>query len=79
MKIVYNYSVFGEDVGLNCNSVIYGTNEENVVESTMIHMFEHHAIQPEEMTACMKVKIKENMRVRHSPPPIDQLAYNNPF
>ena len=54
-----------EDVGLECNCTIYAINEENVFDSTISHMFENHAIKLEEMTTCMKLKIKEN--VSHTP------------
>jgi len=68
-----------EDVGLDCNCIIYGINEEKVIDNTVIHMFEYHAIKPEEMTSCMKLKIKENIHARLSPSPRGQLAYNNYF
>ena len=32
------------------------------MDETVRHMFEHHAINPEEMTSCMKMKIRENVR-----------------
>jgi predicted small metal-binding protein len=66
-----------EDVGLDCSCSIYGINEEKVVDSTILHMFECHAIRPEEMTACMRLKIKENICIPHSPPLNGQLVYNN--
>jgi predicted small metal-binding protein len=49
------------DVGLNCGCVIFGKNEEKVMDMTIMHMFEYHAINPEEMTSEMKSKIKENI------------------
>ena len=49
------------DVGLNCNCIIYGTSENNVVNSAITHMYEYHAINPEEMTTCMKSKICKNI------------------
>jgi predicted small metal-binding protein len=49
------------DVGLDCSYVIFGNSEEKVVDITILHMFEHHAINPEEMTSEMKWKIKENL------------------
>ena len=68
-----------EDVGLDCNCTIYGISEERVIDNTIIHIFEYHAIKPDEMTTCMRLKIKENPHVHHSPPPQSQLEYNNDF
>jgi predicted small metal-binding protein len=51
-----------EDVGLDCNCTIYGINRETTVYNVAVHMFEYHAIKLEEMTSCMKLKIKENVR-----------------
>ena len=65
------------DVGLDCNYIIYGVNEEQAIDNTILHMFEYHAIEPEEMTTCMRLKIKENMYICPSPPPESQLAFNN--
>lgn len=42
-------------------------------------MFDYHAIKPEEMTACMRLKIEEKIYVPHSPPLEGQLVYNNHF
>ena len=49
------------DVGLNCDCIIYGISENNVVNSAIIHMYEYHAINLEEMTTCMKLKIGKNI------------------
>ena len=65
------------DVGLDCNCAIYGISEERVIFNTIVHMLEYHAIKPEEMITCMKLKILESIRVLHSPPPESQLAYNS--
>jgi predicted small metal-binding protein len=54
------------DVGLDCKCIIYGINEEKVIDNTILHMFDCHAIKPEEMTVCMKLKIKENIRSSYS-------------
>ena len=53
-----------KDVGLDCNCTIYGIDEEKVIDSIIIHMFEYYAIMPNEMTTCMRLKIKENVHVR---------------
>ena len=37
--------------------------KEKVMDESFRHMLEHHAINPEEMTACMKLKIKENIHM----------------
>jgi len=68
-----------EDVGLDCNRTNCGISEERVVYNAILHMLEYHAIKPEEMTACMKLKILENIRVHHSPLPAGPSSYNNHF
>lgn len=55
------FSVRCTDVGLDCNCVIPGRSEKKVMDMTILHMFEYHAINPEEMTTCMRLKIKENI------------------
>lgn len=57
------FSVRCSGVGLDCNCVIFGNSQERVVDKTISHMFEYHAINPEEMTSEMKWKIRENIRV----------------
>jgi predicted small metal-binding protein len=54
------------DVGLDCNCVIFGRNEKNIMNKTIIHMFEYHAINSKEMTTCMKLKIRENIHTSFS-------------
>jgi predicted small metal-binding protein len=49
------------DVGLDCNYVVCANTEKSIMDKTTVHMFEYHAINPEEMTTCMKLKIKENV------------------
>jgi predicted small metal-binding protein len=68
-----------EDVGLDCNCINYGISEERVIYNTILHMLEYHAIKPEEMTACMKLKILEYIRVHHPPLPTSPSSYNNHF
>jgi predicted small metal-binding protein len=68
-----------EDVGLDCNCTIYGISEERTIDNTVIHMFEYHAINPEEMTTCMRLKMRENMHILHSPPPQSHSSHNNHF
>lgn len=68
-----------EDVGLDSSCTNYGISEERVVYDTILHMLEYHAIKPEEMTTCMKLKILENIRVHHSPLPAGPSSYNNHF
>lgn len=67
------------DIGLDCDCTIYGINEETVIDNTIIHMSENHAIVPEEMTTCMRLKMIENMQVHHSAPLTSQLEYKNHF
>jgi predicted small metal-binding protein len=49
------------DVGLDCNYVIFGSSERKTMDKAIMHMFEYHAINQEEMTTCMILKIKENI------------------
>ena len=49
------------DVGLDCNYVIVSSGEKKVIDKTIVHMFEFHAIKLEEMDTCMKLKIRENV------------------
>ncbi|MGA9934595.1 MAG: DUF1059 domain-containing protein [Nitrososphaeraceae archaeon] len=51
------------DIGLDCNCAIFGMNEKEVMDETIIHMSEYHAIDPEEMTTCMKLKIRKNIHL----------------
>jgi predicted small metal-binding protein len=53
------------DVGLDCNCIIFGMNEKKVMDKTIIHMFEYHAINPQEMTSQMKSNVRENTRLYH--------------
>jgi predicted small metal-binding protein len=54
------------EVGLDCNYVILGKTKKKTMDKAATHMFEHHAINPEEMTTCMKLKIKENIDTLYS-------------
>lgn len=49
------------DVGLDYDCIIYGNSKNKVMNSTVVHIYEYHAINPEEMTTCMKLKISENI------------------
>ena len=68
-----------EDVGLDCKCTIYGISEEIVIDNTILHIFDNHAIKPEEMTTCMKLKIIENVWVHQSPLPTSHSSYNSHF
>ena len=50
------------DVGLDCDFVIEGVTEEEVLSKARQHAYDIHAIRPEEMTSEMKAKIQENIR-----------------
>jgi predicted small metal-binding protein len=50
------------DVGLDCDFVMEGVSEEEVLNKAQQHAYEVHAIKPEEMTSELKVKIQENIR-----------------
>jgi predicted small metal-binding protein len=49
-------------VGLDCDCVINAATEEDLMRKTIEHIWEYHAIKPEEMTSEMKVKIKEKIQ-----------------
>ena len=49
------------DVGLDCNYIIKGITEENVMKDAKQHNWEIHSIKPEEMTSVMKDRIKDNI------------------
>lgn len=76
-KYVQAYFIRCADVVLDCNYDIYGINEENVIDNTIVHLCEYHAMEPEEMITCMRLKIEQNMHAHHSPPLRNQLIYNN--
>ena len=50
------------DVGVDCDFVVEGLSEEEVLNKAQQHAYEVHAIKPEEMTSELKVKIQENIR-----------------
>ncbi len=50
------------DVGLDCDFIMNGSTEEEVLNKANDHAWKVHAIKPEEMTSEMKVKIKENIK-----------------
>jgi predicted small metal-binding protein len=50
------------DVGLDCDFVMNGFTEKEVLNKANDHAWKVHAIKPEEMTSEMKVKIKENIK-----------------
>ena len=62
-ELLRSFFVRCSDVGLNCDYVIFGTSKEKVMDTMIIHMYECHAINPQEMTTCMRLKIKENIRL----------------
>ena len=50
-----------KDIGLKCDRIIRNQTEDGVVSKVMEHLWEGHAIKPEEMTSEMKAKIKDNI------------------
>lgn len=40
---IRSFCIRCEDVGLDCNCIIYGNTAEKVVDETFMHMFEYHA------------------------------------
>lgn len=67
------------DVGLDCNYVIFGNSEEKLVDITILHMFEYHAINPEEMTSEMKWKIKENLHRSSTQQVVQTVSWSQVF
>lgn len=59
--LLRSFFVRCSDVGLDCGCVIFGKSSEKVMNTMIVHMYEYHAINPEEMTTCMKLKIRENI------------------
>jgi predicted small metal-binding protein len=49
------------DIGLDCDYIIKGETEEEIIKNAVQHAWEIHAIKPEEMTSEMKVRIKDNI------------------
>ncbi len=54
--------VLCEQVGFSCDYVIDGETDEDVMRKAVEHIWEYHAIKPEEMTSDMKAKIKEKIQ-----------------
>ena len=52
--------VLCEQVGFSCDYVLDG--ETDVMRKAVEHIWENHAIKPEEMTSDMKAKIKEKIQ-----------------
>jgi predicted small metal-binding protein len=48
-------------VGLDCDYIIKGMTEEEILKNAKQHYSEIHAIEPEEISSEMKVKIKDNI------------------
>ena len=48
-------------IGLDCDYVIKGMTEEELLKNIEQHYSEIHAIEPEEITSEMKVRIKDNI------------------
>ena len=51
------------DIGLDCDYIIKGETEEEIMRNAVQHAWEIHAIKPEEMTSEIKAKIKDNIHV----------------
>jgi predicted small metal-binding protein len=49
--------VICEQVGFACDYVIDGETDDDVMRKAVEHIWEYHAIKPEEMTSDMKAKI----------------------
>jgi predicted small metal-binding protein len=51
-----------QDIGLNCDYIIEGKSDEDIMKGAKQHIWEIHAIKQEEITSEMKAKIKQNIR-----------------
>ena len=59
--LLQSFFIQCSDVGLNCDCVVFGKSEEKVNDAMIMHMDEYHAIIPEVMTTCMRLRIRENI------------------
>jgi predicted small metal-binding protein len=50
------------DVGLDCEFVMDGSTEEDILNKANDHAWKVHAIKPEEMASEMKVKIRDSIK-----------------
>ena len=50
------------DIGLDCDYIIEGEREQDIINNAKQHIWEVHAIKQEEMTSEMKAKITQNIR-----------------
>jgi predicted small metal-binding protein len=60
-NLLRHFHIRCSDVGLNCDYVSFDVSEEKTINTMVIHMDEYHAINPKEMTTCMRLKIRESM------------------
>lgn len=51
-----------KQIGLDCDHIIKNQTEDGVVRKAVEHLWEGHAIKPEEMTSEMKVRIKDKIQ-----------------
>ena len=51
------------DIGLDCYYVTFGNKKEKVMDNAITHMIEYHAINPDEMTTCMRLEIRRNIHL----------------
>ena len=80
MMIVYSDFVFAVKMSDSTAIVLFmELAGETVIDNTISHMHENHAIKPEEMITCMRLKILENVQAHQSPPPTSHSSYNNRF
>ena len=50
------------DVGLDCEFVMDGSTEEDILNKANDHAWKVHAIKQEEITSEMKVKIRNSIK-----------------
>lgn len=51
-----------KNIGLDCEYTIQDQTEEGVARKVLEHLWEGHAIKPEEMTSEMKARIKDEIQ-----------------
>jgi hypothetical protein len=73
------FCIYCGDIGLDCNCTIYGINEEAIIDNTIIQLSDKHAIVPEEMTTCLRLKMIESMQVHYSLPLRSYSSHNSHF
>ena len=62
VAVFIEYKLACHDIGLDCGYIIEDKTEEDIVKSAEQHIWEIHAIKPEEITSEMRARITQNIR-----------------